>query len=176
MNKIEMTRGCGTVSCTAARGAQFVEWDLGPREVVVFDFHNFVGMTQDVQISTLISPRLSTLLLGKFIFSTATGPGILVLMTDGRAEITGSVGAGESKGRAGESKGLIAESLPPERLVAMHIDTRLNVESELRVLDVYLSDAYVRPAAGAPVIVDVDSQRGGSSGLARFFLHFLWPG
>jgi len=94
-----------------------------------------------------------------------------VLMTNGRAEITGAAGKGQ-----GQGQGRIAESLPPERLVAMHIDTRLNVESELRVLDVYLSDAYVRPAAGAPVVVDVDSQRGGNAGLARFFLHFLWPG
>lgn len=162
MNKIVMKRGEGTVSCTAARGAQFLVWDLADGEVVIFDFHNFVGISESLQLSTLISTRLTSLLLGKFIFSKAIGPGKLILMTDGRAEITGD--------------GQVAESLPPERLVAMHLDTRLNVESELNIVDVYLSTAYVRPAAGGQVIVDVDSQRGSRPGLGRFFLHFLWPG
>ena len=130
--------------------------------MVVFDFHNFVGMTEELQVSTLISLRLTTLLLGKFIFSTATGPGKLILKTDGRAEITG--------------RDEIADSLPPERLVAMHRETRLSLDSELGIVDVYLSTAYVRPQSGGQVIVDVDSQRGSASGLGRFFLHFIWPG
>jgi len=162
MNKVVVKPGDGTVSCTAAKGAQFLEWSLREGEVVVFDFHNFVGMTEELQVSTLISLRLTTLLLGKFIFSTATGPGKLILKTDGRAEITG--------------RDEIADSLPPERLVAMHRETRLSLDSELGIVDVYLSTAYVRPQSGGQVIVDVDSQRGSASGLGRFFLHFIWPG
>lgn len=161
MNKVVMQAGDGPVTCTATRGAEFLEWHLGEGEVVVFDFHHFVGMTSTVRVSTLISPRLSTLLLGKFIFSTATGPGKLILMTQGRAEIAG--------------RGEAAGSLPPERLVAMHRDTPLHVESELSFVDVYLSGAYVRPAANAPVIVDVDIQSGSTIGLGRFLRNFLWP-
>ena len=162
MNKIVMKAGDKAVSCTATKGAQFLEWNLRDGEVVLFDFHNFVGMSENLRISTLISARLSTLLLGKFIFSTATGPGKLILMTSGRADITGH--------------DEIAESLPPERLVAMPKDTRLYVESELAPVDIYLSTAYVRPMNGAPLIVDVDSQRGSGTGLGRFFFHFIWPG
>jgi hypothetical protein len=162
MNEVEMRPGDGPVTCSAAQGSQFLEWNLREGETVVFDFHNFVGISRSVRISTLISPRLSTLLLGKFIFSTATGPGKLILMTLGRAEITG--------------RELSAESFPPERLVAMRADTRLFLESELSLVDVYLSSAYVRPADGGEVIVDVDSQRGSGVGLGRFFTRFLWPG
>lgn len=162
MNKVVMQPSDKAVTYTATQGANFLEWNLREGEVVLFDFHHFVGMSEELKISTLISPRLSTLLLGKFIFSTATGPGKLILMTSGRAEIT-------NKDEAGDS-------LPPERLVAMPMETRLYAESEMGPLDVYLSTAYIRPEAGGQLIVDVDSQRGSGVGLGRFFRHFIWPG
>ncbi len=161
MNKLALSPGDGAVNCTATRGAEFLEWDLRAGEVVLFNFHHFVGMSESVQISTVISPRISTLLLGRFIFSAATGPGKLILMTEGRAEVTQDHG--------------VAQSLPPERLVAMHQNTRLHVESELGFVDIYLSTAYIRPAGAGRVIVDVDSQRGDTMGLVRFFKNFLWP-
>jgi uncharacterized protein (AIM24 family) len=161
MNKLELNSSEGVVSCTATRGAEFLEWELRDGEVVLFNFHHFVGMSESVQISTVISPRISTLLLGRFIFSAATGPGKLILVTEGRAEI--------AQGKEA------AQSLPPERLVAMHVDTRLHVDSELGFADIYLSTAYIRPAGGGRVIVDVDCQQGATVGLIRFFKNFLWP-
>ena len=161
MNKVVMHPSDQAVTYTASR-TQFLEWNLREGEVVLFDFHHFVGMSEELKISTLISPRLSTLLLGKFIFSTATGPGKLILMTSGRAEIT--------------SSDQVADSLPPERLVAMPKDMRLYAESEMGPLDVYLSTAYIRPESGGQLIVDVDSQRGSGVGLGRFLTHFIWPG
>jgi uncharacterized protein (AIM24 family) len=162
MNEVIMRPGDDAVSCTTTRGAEFLAWELGEGEQVAFDFAHFVAMSQGVRISTLISARLSTLLLGRFIFSIATGPGTLVLMTRGRAEIAGRDGAGES--------------MSPERLVAMHAGTQLHVESELGLVDIYLSTAYVRPAGGGQVIVDVDRQQGSALGLARFLRNFVWPG
>ena len=162
MNRVEFKTGDGPVSYTAQSNAEFVVWDLEPGEVVVFSFANFFAMSENVQINTLISVRLSTLLLDEIIFSTATGPGQLIFRTDGRAEVTGREEAGES--------------FPPDRLVAMHMDARLYVESELRPVDVYFSDAYVRPQGTGRVIVDVDKRQGSMSGLARFFSHFIWPG
>lgn len=162
MNKVVFADGSSPVSYTAKPGSQFVVWHLRPDEEVVFDFHHFVAMEEGVKISTLISVRLSTLLLGRFIFSTATGPGQLILLTEGRADITGRDGSGDS--------------LPPDRLVCMHRDARLNVDSELGLVDIYFSDAYVKATGGGQVLVDVDRQMGASSGLGRFIRHFIWPG
>ena len=161
MNKVAMQQGDDTVSCTAAQGIEFFEWDLRDGEAVIFDFHNFVGMSEKVKISTLISTRISSLLLGKMIYSQATGPGKLILMAKGRAEIT------DAEDNSG--------SLPPERLIAMQTNTRLHIDSELDIVNIYLSTAYVRPAGGGQVIVDVDSQRGTKTGLGSFLKRFILP-
>lgn len=160
MNKIQMKKSDDPVNCSATKGMEFFEWSLTKGETVIFDFDYFVGMSGNIKISTLISPRMSSLLLGKMIYSQATGPGKLILMAKGRAEIISSDGVG---------------SLPPERLIAMHKNTRLHIDSELDPLNIYLSTAYIRPAGGGNIIVDVDSQHGSKSGLASFIKHFILP-
>lgn len=158
MNKIVIEPGDATVSLTATQGLQFYEWQLAAGETVIFRFANFVGISQGVTISTLISPRISSLLLGGIVFSQACGPGKLILMAKGNAEIS----------QAGDG------SLPPQRLIAMHTDTSFHVESELDLLNVYLSSAYVSPADGQQ-LVDVDTQRGARSGLTTFIRQFIVP-
>ncbi len=161
MNKVAMRSGDDSVRCTATKGIEFFEWHLQPDEVVLFNFYNFVGMSDTIQISTLISTRASSLLLGKMFHSQARGPGKLILKAEGRAEVTGSE--------------LQEGTLPPERIIATQLNTRFHVDSELDLVNVYLSTAYVRPAGGGQVIVDVDSQRGTKTGLGSFIKRFLLP-
>jgi hypothetical protein len=161
MNKVIIKQGDGDISCTATQGMEFFEWSLNENETIVFDYHHFVGMSDNVQLSTLISMRASSLLLGKMIYSQATGPGKLVLMAKGRAEII-------------EADSNTA-SLPPERLIAMQKDTRFYIDSELDIVNIYLSTAYISPASIGQVIVDVDSQRGNKTGLGSFVRRFILP-
>ncbi len=161
MNKVVMHQGDDAVRCTATQGIEFFEWELADGEEVLFDFHNFVGMSEGIRISTLISTRASSLLLGRMIHSQATGPGKLILMAEGRAEITCSE--------------MNEGSVPPERIIATHKDTCFHIDSELDPVNVYLSSAYVRPAGGGQVIVDVDSQRGNKTGLGSFVKRFILP-
>ena len=161
MNKIVIKKGDADVVCTATKGIEFFEWTLAEGETVVFDYHNFVGMNNSLTLSTLISQRVSSLLLGRMIYSQATGPGILILMAKGRAEIC------DSATRAG--------SLPPELMIAMQKETRLHADSELDMVNIYLSSAYVRSSSGK-MLVDVDSQRGAKTGLGSFVRYFVFPG
>ena len=162
MNRLEIEPGRGGVNFTATGGAEFVEWRIGEGEQVVFEFRNFVGMSQGVRISTLISARLSSLVLGRIIFSTACGPGTLLLLTDGRSRF----GAAEE----------LSMSIPPRQLAAFAKTACFHVDSSLRMADIYFSSAYVRPLGGGMVIIDVDRQEGAGTGLGRFVRHFLWPG
>lgn len=162
MNRVDVAVGDTEVHYSAMRGAKFVEWTLAPEESVVFDFRNFVAMSDGVAVSTLISPRITSMLLGHFIFSVATGPGKLLLMSDGRSRVLHTDQA--------------QASFPPERLLAMNKDTRFHVESEMGIVDIYVSTAYLKPVGSGTVVVDVDRQKGGESGLGRFVTHFLLPG
>ena len=161
MNKVVVAKGDADISCTATKGVEFFEWDLAVDETVVFNYENFVGMSEGLNLSTLISPRISSLLLGRMLYSQATGPGKLILVASGRAQIC----------RSNEKVG----SMPPERIIAMQLDSVLHVESELDFLNVYLSSAYVSPVSGN-MIVDVDNQLGAKNGLVRFLRNFILPG
>lgn len=147
---------------TVTGSKTFVEWTLAEGETIVFNFTNFVGMAATVKLSTLISARISTLQLGKYVFSTATGPGRIVLLTDGRPK-TGNDPETEV-------------SMPPERLIAWQSDVRFHVDSSLAMPDIYLSTAYVRKDGPGTLVMDVDRQSIKGTGLSRFIMHFLWPG
>lgn len=161
MNKVVVGKGEADISCTATKGVEFFEWDLADGETLVFNYENFVGMTEGLKLSTLISPRISSLLLGRMLYSQATGPGKLIVMASGRAQIC----------KSNEKVG----SMPPERIIAMQLDSVLHVDSELDLLNIYLSSAYVSPVSGN-MIVDVDNQLGAKNGLVRFLRNFILPG
>lgn len=161
MNKVSIKKGETPVQCTATQGIEFFEWTLEKDEIVLFDLHNFVGMSDSIKISTLISTRVSSLVLGKMIYTQATGPGKIILMAKGRAEIVNS-----------ELKG---QSVPPERIIATQKDTRFYIDSEIDFVNIYLSSAYICPAGGGKVIIDVDSQRGNKTGLMSFTKRFMLP-
>ncbi len=161
MNAFTRTEGRGPVQFTATRGAEFVEWRLAEQETVVFEYRNFVGMSDGVRLSALISARVTSQIFGRFIFPTATGPGTLILMTEGAPY----VGASESE----------AFSMPPSRLVAWQQPARFHIDSELGMLDIYFSEAYVEPQTRSALIMDVDRQDSFGTGLSRFVRRFLLP-
>ncbi|WP_395345054.1 hypothetical protein PN836_009560 [Ningiella sp. W23] len=161
MNELNLTNADTDVGCSSTQGIEYFEWDLKDNERVVFDFKNFVGISKSVSLSTLVSPRISSFLIGNIIYSQAKGPGKLFLMAKGRAQVcSGDVQVG---------------SLPPQRMLAMDVNTKLFVESELDLLNVYCSDAYIKPVQGT-MIIDVDTQTGSKSGLGTFLRHFILPG
>ena len=161
MNAFTQSEGRTPVQITATRGAEFVEWQLAEGESVVFSYRNFVGMSESVRLSALISARVTSQIFGSFIFPVATGPGTLILMTEG----VPYVGATEGE----------AFSMPPSRLAAWQQSARFHVDSELGMLDVYLSEGYVEPEPQSVLVMDVDRQDGFGTGLARFIRRFLLP-
>lgn len=161
MNHIVMGPGRGDVFFSALQGAEFVEWDLQPGEVVIFNFKHFVGMSQGVKLAPLISLRMGSLLFDRMIFSTATGPGKLLLMTQG-TPATDDEPAG-------------AASVCPSRILAWHKNARFNVESELSILDIYFSGVYLVRHETDPVLIDADGMGQPRTGLTRFVLSFLLP-
>ena len=161
MNAFTHAEGRAPIQITASRGAEFVEWQLAEGERVVFAYHYFVGMSSNLRLSALVSARITSQIFERFIFPTATGPGTLILMTEGAPHI-------------GAEQGEIF-SMPPSRLVAWQQPARFHIDSELGILDIYLSEAYVEPETQSLLIMDVDRQDSFGTGLSRFVRRFLLP-
>lgn len=161
MNKVEINENGDEITCTATKGMEFFEWKLADGEQVAFDFFNFVGMSNSVSLSTIVSTRISNLLFGKMFYSVATGPGVLVLVSEGRAEVAATQRS--------------SSSLPPERVIACEVNAGFLVDSEIDFVNIYLSSAYLKPNTNSKMIIDVDSMRGLKSGLGGFIRRFLLP-
>jgi uncharacterized protein (AIM24 family) len=100
---------------SAGGGMSIVEWRLAPGEEVVFGYRDFFGASENVRLSTRISLRLSTLLLGRVFFriaSTTEGEGRLLLKANVEENELGDIRA-----------------LPPERMIAWDRHARFSVHS-----------------------------------------------
>lgn len=161
MNRIRFGRDRGAVYFTAVQGAEFISWHLEEGETVVFDYKNFVAMSEGIRLSSEVSFRVSSAVFGRIVFPTATGPGTLVLLSRGNPTI-------------GTEKRSSA-SVPPARILAWHEHTRFTVESELNIVDMYLSAVYLERVGNAPVIIDADTMNSPAAGLARFIRYFILP-
>lgn len=161
MNHIVTGPGMDNVDFSAVNGAQFVEWLLVRGETVVFDPRNLVGFSDNLRISSLVSMRVTSLLMGRLIFPTATGPGRLILMANG--EPTAGFEA------------RTASSVTPNRLMAWHKTASFSVESEESFRDIYFSGFYLRKREHDLVIVDADRIGKPGQGVGRFIKYFLLP-
>lgn len=161
MNKLTMKGREGDVHFRAMGGNEFVEWEIKEGEIVIFDFKRFVGMSEGIQLSAVVSLRLTSLLMGKIIFTVAKGPGKLVLMTEGKP-IVGS----EEKANA---------SIATSRIVAWQKNSRFHVESELNVMDVFMSGIYLKRQGTDPVLIDADAKGRSKKGIVSFIRKFLMP-
>ncbi len=161
MNKVQMSSRPEKVHFKAMGSHEFVEWEIKEGEEVVFHFKNFVGMSEGIKISAIVSLRLTSLLFGRIIFTTAKGPGKLILLTTGEP-----ITAGES----------IAESsIATSRILAWQKNTRFNVESELNLVDVFMSGIYLKKKEKDLILIDADVKGPSKNGVVRFIKNFILP-
>lgn len=100
---------------SAGGGLSIVEWKMQPGEEVIFRYKDFYGASENVQLSSEISFRLSTLLLGRIVFRIARcteGEGRLLL-----------------KANVEEISQEHIRAMPPERMIAWNRHARFTVHS-----------------------------------------------
>jgi uncharacterized protein (AIM24 family) len=147
-----------------------VDWEMREGEEVIFSYRNFVAMNEHVQLRTVFSLRIASLLLGRIVFHTARcegGPGRLVLRTRGKPATALQV----------------QQSIPAARLVAWNRYARFSIDSHLTGPDIFLNGFNLRrsPAKEDDVpkgilIVEADARDGGILvGTLRFAKNFLLP-
>jgi hypothetical protein len=167
-----------SMPCDDERGLTFnsvqadylVDWEMQEGEEIVFSYNNFVAMNENVELRTIVSLRVSSLLLGRFVFHSARckgGPGRLILRTRGRPATAEQV----------------RRSIPLPRLIAWNTFARFSVDSHLTHADIFLNGFNLRrsdaTADGRPtgiVVVEADAREGSLLfGTLRFAKHFLLP-
>lgn len=158
------------VTFNSIEAEYLVDWELAEGEEVVFNYGNFVAMNENIQLRTVISLRVATLLLGRIVFHTARcrgGPGRLVLRTRGKPATAEQV----------------RQSIPAARLIAWNRYARFSVDSHLTRADIFLNGFNLRrgPAEAGEgpqgiLIVEADARDGGLLfGTLRFARNFLMP-
>jgi hypothetical protein len=143
---------------SAGGGHSIAEWQLLPGEEVVFRYRDFYGASENVRLSTEISLRLSTLLLGRVLFRIARcedGPGRLLLKADVEANLQDDLRA-----------------VPPERMLAWNRHARFSVHSGRSARSILLNGYTLlrrNPAEGPPGRILVSSEDAGwNLGSIRF--------
>ena len=158
------------VTFNSVEAEHLVDWDLKGGEEVIFSYRNFVAMNENVQLRTVISLRVATLLLGRIVFHTARctgGSGRLILRTRGKPATADRV----------------QRSIPAARLVAWNRYARFSVDSHLTLADIFLNGFNLRRSASESergpqgiLIVEADARDGGLLvGTLRFAKNFLMP-
>ena len=164
MNSANCERAAeGRIVFKTAGVHQLVEWQLAPDEEVIFHLKDFVAMDASVRFSTYVSFRIPTLLMGRFIFRVARGPGRLILRTAGTAEVSETDDAALSK--------------PVHRFVAWHRAARFKLEAEQGFADIYLSGVHVkkRPDDLVVFVAEAGERQRVGTGAVRFLKTFILP-
>lgn len=150
------------VNFRSVAGAEFLEWTLDVDDEVVINYNNLVALTEHVKLSTLISVRLTSVLMGRFFFHVAKGPGKVILLSKGQPIVADGKSA--------------VRSLSIDRLLSWHKNTKFSVKSELNLVDIYFSSLYLERHDAHSVIIDTDDSRYEKKvGLLRFVKRFLLP-
>lgn len=156
-----------SMSFSRANGHDVVDWRMLEGEEVVFHYRNFFGASENVQLKTTISLRLSTLLFGRFVFHSAvctSGEGRLLLTSAGTVR--------------DQTK---TDSTTLQRLIAWNRHSRFRVTSQGTMRSVLL-DGYaivrLRDENGPQGLIVVEAIRQNRSkmlGSLRFIRNLLLP-
>ena len=163
MNKIEVRPNeQETVDFKSVAGAEFVEWNLKPNEEIVFRYQDVLAFSKSVNLRTHLSFKITSLFFGRALFHIAKGPGKIVLMTQGKP-IT-------------HHQEELVKSVAIHRIVAWQRHTQFSIDSELGMVDMYLSDVYLKRTNNDLIIIDADAGNVKRKvGLARFIRKFMMP-
>lgn len=145
---------------TTIAGREFIQWDIPPSCKVYFHFRDFVAMSSTLKLATEVSMHAASLFLGRISFCSVTGPGTLILSSMGKPRLSNPDSP---------------ISFRPSRLLGWESNARFKLESELSLVDMYLSDIHLRPVGDTQLVIDSDPALAHGRGAIRFVPAFLLP-
>ncbi|MFA8435280.1 MAG: hypothetical protein ACEPOZ_12245 [Marinifilaceae bacterium] len=161
MNFLNMVKEGPDVCFQASGSKHFVEWELAPNEEIIFNYKNFVAMSDSVKLTNIRSLKITSILFGKMFFKSAIGPGKIVLLTNGKPSVGDEVSPNTS--------------IPADQMLAWQRNSNFYVEAENNVVDVFFSSFYLQKSKDDLIVIDADDKGKPKSGIIRFAKSFLLP-
>ncbi len=158
----DWSRAHGEKFVKTTKGGEFVEWQLAKGQRIIFQLGNLAAFSDSIILRSLWSFRLSHFIFGRVLFSSAEGPGMILLRTNGEPHI----------GQEGER--FILGAAPNEH-IAFDLGTDFLVNSDLKLKNIYFSDIEVVANDSPRVVVDVMPEQSITGGAARFIRAFFIP-
>lgn len=116
-------------SIQTGQAAHFVEWNLKKGEKIYVDPQKLVSFSKGVQIKTEVSLRITSIMFGRLLFLTISGPGTAVFRTSGVPIICPDAASGAS--------------FSPNRFVAWSAMSRLGITARTDLANVYFSSSQI---------------------------------
>lgn len=142
MNRVGKDRKA-PVRFAAPGGHKFVEWTLEPSQSICFAPRYLVGFSETVKLRTIWTLQLTSLALGKMLYSAADGPGRIVFEACGQPEIYQFEPCGSS--------------FPMDRLIAWTVGTEFMLTGFHGPLNILFDSLHLQPINLATLIVDADA-------------------
>ncbi len=158
----DWSRDQGDKTVKNTKGGQFVAWQLAEGQRVVFNLRALAAFSETVRLKSLWSFRLSHFIFGRTLFSSAQGPGMILLSTQGEPHI----------GQPGER---FTFGAAPAEYIAFDLATDFLVLSDLKLKNIYFSDIEVVANDASRAVVDVIPDLSLAGGAAKFFRAFFIP-
>jgi uncharacterized protein (AIM24 family) len=149
------------VEFTTTGSRHLIQVILEEGQSVCFHLKNLYAFRGTPRFRLHVSLSVSSIFLGRFLFSTVEGPGTLILETKGRPRSTGT--------------DVPARAFPPRNLVIWDVTSRFRILSEGGFLSIYTGGVQFVAADDTVSVFDADDGNGVSEGAIKFLPSALMP-
>jgi hypothetical protein len=160
-NKLNLKNQRLPIEYTSTAGAEFISWELAEGEELIFNYKNLVAFSTNVKLNSLVSLNPRAIILGSMVYSSATGPGKVILKTVGKPQSF--------------KDGSEASNVPLNRIIAWNRQMQFDVLSSQRALDIYLSSVTLKPTSQCGIVIDSDTNQNSNKGIFSFAKQLLTP-
>ena len=155
------------ISFPSSHGKQYIKICLRDSERLCVDCEHLMGFSNGVRFSMKWTFKLSALLVNRMAFTVLTGPGTVLLRTNGESEIIDARSEPPKK-----------KTWAPGQLVAWSIGSVFGVASSTNFLDIYGEPAYLNVKATDIVVFDPEHDQAKQNLIAtpfRWLGRAIWP-
>jgi len=161
VNHVELSQH-PEASIQTGQAAHFVEWKLREGEKIYVDPSKLVSFSKGVRFKTEVSLRITSIMFGRLLFLTVTGPGVVVFRTVGEPIISQDTSNGAS--------------FSPRRFVAWAASSSVGITARTDLANIYFSSSQIALRGNDQgAVIDANTEDARGIGAVRFIPACVLP-